>query len=87
LRENDCFVPTLNGFPYGSFHGERVKERVYLPDWRSPDRAAYTMRLADLLAGWLPEGVTGSISTVPIGFKGVVGESDQPMSGSSLSPY
>jgi len=76
LRENDCFVPTLNGFPYGSFHGERVKERVYLPDWRSPDRAAYTMRLADLLAGWLPEGVTGSISTVPIGFKGAVGEKD-----------
>lgn len=78
LRENDSFVPTLNGFPYGSFHGERVKEKVYLPDWRSSDRAAYTMRLADLLAGWLPEGVTGSISTVPIGFKGVVGESDQP---------
>jgi hypothetical protein len=76
LRENDCFVPTLNGFPYGSFHGERVKERVYLPDWRSPDRAAYTMRLADLLAGWLPEGMTGSISTVPIGFKGGVGAPD-----------
>ena len=70
LRENDCFVPTLNGFPYGSFHGERVKEKVYLPDWRSPQRAAYTMRLADLLAGWLPEGMAGSISTVPIGIKG-----------------
>lgn len=77
LRENDCFVPTLNGFPYGSFHGERVKERVYLPDWRSPDRATYTMRLADLLAGWLPEGMTGSISTVPIGFKSSVGDLDR----------
>lgn len=69
LRENNCFVPTLNGFPYGAFHGERVKEQVYLPDWRSPRRAAYTIRLADLLAGWLPEGMTGSISTVPIGIK------------------
>ncbi|PJB02924.1 MAG: xylose isomerase [Hydrogenophilales bacterium CG_4_9_14_3_um_filter_63_34] len=78
LRENDCFIPTLNGFPYGSFHGERIKERVYLPDWRSRERAAYTMRLADLLAGWLPAGVAGSISTVPIGFKGGVGERDRP---------
>ncbi len=76
--ENDCFVPTLNGFPYGDFHGERVKENVYLPDWRSPDRAAYTLRLAELLAGWLPAGMTGSISTVPLGFKGVVGEGDLP---------
>jgi len=77
LREHDCFVPTLNGFPYGSFHGERVKERVYLPDWRSPERAAYTMRLADLLAGWLPPGMAGSISTVPIGFKGALGDHDR----------
>lgn len=79
LREHDCFVPTLNGFPYGSFHGARVKEQVYLPDWRSPDRAAYTIRLADLLAGWLPEGVAGSISTVPVGFRGVVGGEDLPV--------
>ena len=76
LSENDCFVPTLNGFPYGSFHGDRVKEQVYLPDWRSPERAAYTLRLADLLAEWLPAGGTGSISTVPIGFKGVVDSGD-----------
>lgn len=78
LRSHDCFVPTLNGFPYGAFHSDRVKERVYLPDWRSPERAAYTMALADLLAGWLPEGMTGSISTVPIGFKGMLGDNDQP---------
>lgn len=76
LRGNDCFVPTLNGFPYGSFHGERVKEQVYLPDWRSPRRAAYTILLADLLAGWLPEGMDGSISTVPIGIKRADSDSD-----------
>jgi hypothetical protein len=76
LRENDCFVPTVNGFPYGSFHGERVKEQVYLPDWRRPERAAYTICLADLLAGWLPEGMTGSISTVPVGLKGGFSEQD-----------
>ncbi|MCU0842738.1 MAG: metabolite traffic protein EboE [Thiobacillaceae bacterium] len=78
LRANDCFVPTLNGFPYGAFHGGRVKENVYLPDWRSPERAAYSMRLADLLAGWLPDGMAGSISSVPLGFKGVVGWDDLP---------
>lgn len=78
LAEQDCFVPTLNGFPYGSFHGQRVKENVYLPDWRSPLRADYTRRLADLLAGWLPQGTPGSISSVPLGFKGVVDWDDLP---------
>ena len=69
LREQDCFVPTINGFPFGAFHGSRVKEAVYLPDWRSPERADYTKKLATLLAGWLPVAGSGSISTVPIGFK------------------
>ena len=78
LARQDCFVPTLNGFPYGAFHGQRVKENVYLPDWRAPERAVYTRRLADLLAGWLPEGVEGSISSVPLGFKGVVAWADMP---------
>lgn len=76
LAEQDCFIPTLNGFPFGSFHGSAVKERVYLPDWRSPERVAYTRRLAQLLAGWLPAGITGSISTVPIGFKSRVTAGD-----------
>jgi hypothetical protein len=76
LVEHDCFIPTINGFPYGAFHGERIKERVYLPDWRSPERVAYTIRLADLLVRWLPDGVVGSISSVPIGFKGTVGATD-----------
>lgn len=68
LDEQDCFIPTINGFPFGSFHGTRIKEQVYLPDWRSAKRAEYTIRLATLLADWLPQGVAGSISTVPIGF-------------------
>lgn len=79
LGDHGCFVPTINGFPYGSFHGGRVKEQVYLPDWRSPERTGYTIALADLLADLLPEGVTGSISTVPVGFKGVVRSKDLPL--------
>jgi len=69
LERNDCYVFTINGFPFGRFHGERVKERVYLPDWTSPERLEYTNRLFDLLAQLLPAGVAGSVSTVPGSFK------------------
>ena len=69
LEKHDCYVFTINGFPFGRFHGERVKERVYLPDWTSPERLEYTNRLFDLLAQLLPEGVAGSVSTVPGSFK------------------
>jgi sugar phosphate isomerase/epimerase len=62
-----CF--TLNGFPYGAFHGTRVKENVYLPDWRDAERVRYTQGLVRILAELLPLGVKGSISTVPGCFK------------------
>src|SRR5438034_9156561 len=71
LRRRGLTCHTLNAFPYGDFHSERVKENVYLPDWSQPQRKAYTERCAALLAELLPEGVNeGSISTVPLGFKG-----------------
>lgn len=76
--EQECFVPSINGFPFGAFHLEHIKERVYLPDWRSRERTDYTIRLALLLADWLPDGMSGSISTVPIGFKKMVGTADYP---------
>ncbi len=69
LEAGGYYVFTLNGFPYGAFHGQPVKEGVYRPDWRDPARLAYTNRLADLLARLLPEGLTGSVSTVPGTFK------------------
>jgi hypothetical protein len=69
LDANDCYVFTINGFPYGSFHGTRVKEQVYAPDWSTPERLAYTNQLFDLVADLVPEGVAGSISTVPGTFK------------------
>src|SRR5579862_7571135 len=31
LDKNDCYIFTINGFPYGTFHGAPVKEKVYLP--------------------------------------------------------
>lgn len=62
-------VYTLNAFPYGDFHSDRVKEQVYLPDWTQRVRRQYTQDCAVVLAHLLPEGVDGSISTVPLGFK------------------
>src|SRR6185503_7728118 len=61
---------TLNAFPFGDFHSERVKENVYLPDWAQPERLQYTLDCARVLAALLPHGVDGSISTVPLGFRG-----------------
>lgn len=58
-------VRTLNGFPYGAFHGTRVKEAVYRPDWQEPARLSYTRDLVRALSALLPEGARGSISTVP----------------------
>jgi sugar phosphate isomerase/epimerase len=46
-----------------------VKEDVYRPDWLEEERLAYTDALARILASLLPEGLAGSISTVPGCFK------------------
>jgi sugar phosphate isomerase/epimerase len=64
-----AYVFTVNAFPFGPFHGVRVKEHVYLPDWRSAERVAFTADSAAVLAAILPDGVDGSISTVPGAFK------------------
>lgn len=74
--KNDFSVSTINGFPFGSFHSSRIKECVYMPDWRSDERVGYTKRLAGLLDAWLPIGTAGSISTVPVGFKGHIADED-----------
>jgi sugar phosphate isomerase/epimerase len=76
LAREDLYVFTINGFPYGPFHGTRVKEEVYQPDWRFPERLAYSNRVADLLAALLPDDPTleGSVSTVPATFRPIGSE-------------
>lgn len=69
LAEGGYYVFTLNGFPYGAFHGRTVKQDAYKPDWSDPHRLAYTNLLADILAELLPPGQEGTISTVPCTFK------------------
>src|SRR5690349_11311507 len=77
LDRNGCYVFTINGFPYGRFHGARVKEQVYAPDWTTTERVGYTNRLFDLLAQLVPDGVEGSVSTVPCSFKEFVKSPEQ----------
>ncbi len=77
LDRHDCYVFTINGFPYGHFHGSRVKEAVYKPDWTQPERLTYTNRLFDILAAILPEGMAGSVSTVPCSFKPFIQTDEQ----------
>jgi hypothetical protein len=77
LAKNNCYVFTLNGFPFGKFHGAQIKEQVYRPDWTSPDRLNYTNLLFELLAQLLPEGIEGSVSTLPGSFKSFIQNDEQ----------
>lgn len=64
---SSSLVPfTFNGFPYGDFHQRVVKHDVYLPTWADDARLRYTLELIDIQHALLPEGMEGSISTVPI---------------------
>lgn len=77
LDKNGCYVFTINGFPFGKFHGERVKEQVYLPDWTSVGRVDFTNLLFDILAQLVPANIEGSVSTVPGSFKEFIKSSEQ----------
>lgn len=69
LDKKNCYIFTINGFPYGNFHGTRVKEKVYRPDWTEPDRLSYTVLLFEILEKLLQKGEEGSVSTLPGSFK------------------
>ncbi len=69
LKKHNLYVFTLNGFPYGGFHRQVVKDQVYAPDWSKTERLEYTLRLVEILAELLPDGVEGSISTLPLSYK------------------
>lgn len=69
LQAQQCYVFTMNGFPYGGFHHARVKDQVHAPDWTTTERVQYTLRLFRILAALLPEGGEGGISTSPLSYK------------------
>jgi len=79
LRRSRLHCYTLNTFPYGNFHDTRVKENVYIPDWTTAERYDYTLDCARVLSRLLPDDETeGSLSTVPLGFKGFQHPADFP---------
>ncbi|MBT3339420.1 MAG: metabolite traffic protein EboE [Planctomycetes bacterium] len=61
-------VWTANAFPFGGFHGDVVKELAFTPDWRDRSRLQFTQDVAVVLAGLMPRGSRGSISTCPLGY-------------------
>ncbi len=69
LDEKNCYVFTMNGFPYGGFHHTRVKDQVHTPDWTTQDRVVYTIQLFRILAKLLPQGIQGGVSTSPLSYK------------------
>ncbi len=80
LAENDCYVFTMNGFPYGGFHDVVVKDQVHAPDWTTQSRVDYTNRMFEILAKILPETMTeGGISTSPLSYRFWWNNSDELM--------
>ena len=69
LEDSQTYVFTINGFPYGDFHGTRVKEKVYQPDWTTAERLNYTKQLFEIVARLAPSDCGGSVSTLPGSFK------------------
>jgi hypothetical protein len=69
LQNNNCYVFTINGFPFGDFHQDPVKDQVYSPDWTMPERVEYTLNLFDILKEIIPDGMEGSISTAPLSYR------------------
>lgn len=65
LDETNTYIFTINGFPYGSFHGARVKERVFQPDWTERARLDYTKNLFRILAVIARPDTGASVSTLP----------------------
>ena len=74
LAENDCYVFTMNGFPFGGFHDTVVKDQVHTPDWTTEARVEYTKRLFRILSVLLPidelgNPIQGGVSTSPLSYR------------------
>ena len=74
LAQNDCYVFTMNGFPFGGFHDTVVKDQVHAPDWTTEARVEYTKRLFRILSVLLPvdelgNAMPGGVSTSPLSYR------------------
>lgn len=85
LKEQDCYVFTMNGFPYGGFHHTVVKDQVHAPDWTTDERLQYTNRLFRILASLLPTDMEGGISTAPLSYKLWHADTEAAMENATLN--
>ncbi len=69
LVDHGLTLRGLDGDRYTSDHQIKPRHAVYHPDWRHRDRFNYTCDLVAVLNRLLPEGETGSITTLPIGWQ------------------
>lgn len=69
LERNGLTLRTVNAFPYQGFHDDVVKLAVYRPDWTTAERLRLTADCATVLTELMPAGATGSISTLPLGWR------------------
>lgn len=69
LQEQNCYVLSINGFPYGNFHKSHLKDAVHLPDWTTTERLQYTLRLFGILADLLEGNMEGGVSTSPLSYR------------------
>lgn len=68
IRTSAWPIWTANAFPFGGFHGARVKEKAFLPDWRSAERADFSLSVAGFLSELMAPGERGSVSSCPLGY-------------------
>jgi hypothetical protein len=69
LKNNNLYVFTMNGFPFGTFHRDKVKDEVHKPDWTTQARLTYIENMSFILSRLLPDGMEGGISTSPLSYK------------------
>ena len=65
LTAENIYAFTLNSSPYGSFHRQVIKDKVYAPDWSTVGRLLHTRRLARIRAKLLLDGTESHISNLP----------------------
>ncbi|HFL8824107.1 MAG TPA: metabolite traffic protein EboE [Candidatus Azoamicus sp. OHIO1] len=69
IKNENIYIPSINGFVYKKFHQKSIKDKIYIPEWTSNSRILYTKLLIKILKELLPKNVNGSITTLPISYK------------------
>ncbi|HWZ36060.1 MAG TPA: metabolite traffic protein EboE [Mucilaginibacter sp.] len=87
LEENNAYVFTMNGFPYGDFHHIVVKDQVHAPDWTTKLRVDYTLRMFRILFQLLPKGMDGGISTSPLSYRHWYNTPEELQEATSISTH